>query len=143
MDKEFLDSKTETSGCTLEEYKYIYPRLMGDFTKQYDDYDELTYIDRQIENHSIIMNSCKNGMERISDFDFRRENFDLIEENCGQDKFLEMMSYYEKRASSHKAIISFLETKKVDIYKVQALPIQQTENKNMTNDLFTINKKNF
>lgn len=109
MDKHYLDSKTETSGCTLEEYKYVYPRLMGLFIQQYDDFQELNFIEREIENHFAIMENCKSGISRISAFDFRNERFKTEEE------FFNMVSFYEKRASSHKAIINYLETKKSDI----------------------------
>ncbi|PIF62658.1 hypothetical protein [Flavobacterium sp. 11] len=125
MDKHYLDRKTETSGCTLEEYKYVYPRLMELFIQQYDDFQELNFIEREIENHSANLENCKSGILRISDFDYRRKHFDPIEKNCGQEKFLEMMSYYEKRASSHKAIINYLETKNSDIKEPQSQQINK------------------
>jgi hypothetical protein len=137
MDKDFLDSKTETSGCTLEEYKYVYPRLIEDYTQQYIDYDELTFIDRELDTHSIILKSSKKNMKTISDFDFRREHFDPIEKNCGQEKFLETMSYFEKRVASHKAIISWLETRKLELEKELSSLSQQVEPKIIEQNYFS------
>lgn len=121
MDKKYLDRKTETSDCTLEEYKYIYPRLMKNFVKGYEDFSELSFIEREIENHLANIEVDKNAMITISDFNYRRKHFDPIEINCGQEKFLESMSYFEKSIVSHKAIINYLENKKLEFVSAQQL----------------------
>lgn len=113
MDKEFLDNKTETSGCTLDEYKYVYPRLMNKhITTGVPGRNELQFIRREIENHAIILEGLKKTMLKISDFDYRRENFDPIEVNFGQEKFLNTMASFENMRDNHELIIEYLETKK-------------------------------
>lgn len=116
LDKEYLDSKTETSGCDLDQYKYVYPRLMNNHINTgVAGRNELQFIRREIENHTIILEGLKRTMEKISDLDYRRKNFDPIEVNFGQEKFLNSMRTYENMRDSHELIIEYLESKKLEI----------------------------
>lgn len=118
--KEYLDNKTETSGCTFEEYKHVYPRLMNKhITTGVAGRNELQFIRREIENHAIILEGVKASMLKISDFDYRRLNFDPIEKNFGQEKFLNTMASYENMRDSHELIIEYLETKKSELEATQ------------------------
>lgn len=143
MDKEFLDNKTETSGCTLEEYIYVYPRLMNKhITTGVPGRNELQFIRREIENHTIILEGLKKTMLKISDFDYRRENFDPIEENFGQEKFLNTMASYENMRDNHELIIEYLEFKKSALENDLSPSPKQPEPINLT-DTSIVEKTSF
>lgn len=134
MDEKYLDSITESSSCRLEEYKYVYPRLMKTFTSQFEDFNELTFIKREIENHLTNIESKKNAMSKCIDFYHNGEKFNTNEE------FLIMMSSLEKMIASHDAIISFLETNKqtlqTSIKKIQT----DTKENIFTNNFDSVNE---
>lgn len=116
IDKEFLDRKTETSGCNIEEYKLLYPRLMNEhITTGVPGRNELQFIKREKENHTIILEGLKKTMIKISDFDYRRKHFDPIEENFGQENFLNTMKGLESMRDNHELIIEYLKTKKSEL----------------------------
>ncbi|WP_394776759.1 hypothetical protein [Flavobacterium sp.] len=110
-----LDSIVETSSCTLEEYKYVYPRLMADFVKQWPDFDEITFLEREKHLHFLLIEAYERGRLRISDFEYRRKFFN------SEEDFFNSMSYFEKRIASHKKIRSYLDSKIEDIEKVDVI----------------------
>jgi hypothetical protein len=125
MDKEYLDTISESSSCSLEEYKYVYPRLLRTYVNKLDEcngliFNELIFIEREGKNHLLNMDSKEGTILRISDIEYRRNFFDE-EGVSGESEFLKMMSALETMVTRHKAIIDYLETKKKVITSSQQL----------------------
>jgi hypothetical protein len=131
MDYKYLDTKSETSSCTLEEYKFVYARLMKAFTNKLDEcngmiFNELIFIEREIKNHLMNMVSKEDTMLSISDFEYRRTHFDE-EGVSGELKFLQMMSSLELLVTRHKAIIEHLKTRKNELISSQQNEINNND----------------
>jgi hypothetical protein len=109
MNKDYLDRITESSGCTLEEYKYVYPRLLKTYSDKHVDFYEIRFIEREIKNHSENLEMYESKIEEISEYDYRRDNFRTKED------FLSTYLFFEMIIASHKAIIEYLEIKKVEL----------------------------
>ena len=109
MNKPFLDIITESSGCTLGEYEYVYSRLLENYKIKWNDFEETGFIAKEIKNHSQNLEMYENKIEEITEYKYRKEHFRTHE------VFLSTFSYFEKIIASHKAIIKFLDTKKREL----------------------------
>ena len=115
LKKDDLDILTESSGCNLKEYEYVYPRFLETHKKKWMDYDELDFIEKEIENHQDNMEIHHNLYSRWKNADFEQRDKSFHKEI----DFLNFMSYCQIRIASHKKIISFLEIKKAELVVTQ------------------------
>ncbi len=67
MDTNYLDTIQATNLLTLEEYKYVYPRLMSEYIKLGTDCNEVYFIEEQIEQHFIHIDIAKKHKNNIAD----------------------------------------------------------------------------
>ena len=108
MDTTYLDTIQATNLLTLEEYIYVYPRLMFEYTKLGADCNEMFFIEEQIEQHFIHIDGCKNAKNRISnDYDYKK--YGTFED------WVKTVRSFDIRIVSLKAIIKYLETKKSEL----------------------------
>jgi hypothetical protein len=144
---------------SFKEYLEKYTLALGDFCKNIE-FDEIDFIATEIDCYNVYLTSLsvyKRIRNRFPSDPFLDEDTIFLNTNCtSYDCIVEALknkaigeglNRTDSIISSYKIhfnkIISFLETKRADIYKEQALLIQQTESNNMRDILFEINKKNY
>lgn len=108
MDTTYLDTIQATNLLTLEEYIYVYPRLMFEYTELGADCNEMYFIEEQIEQHFLHIDIAKNSKNRISnDNDYKK--YGTFED------WVKTVRSFDIRIVSLKAIIEYLETKKSEL----------------------------
>jgi hypothetical protein len=119
MDKSLLDTTPATNLLTLKEYIYVYPRLMTEYKKLGEDCSEMYFIEEQIQEHFIYIDSYKNARKRILD-DGYKEKYGTFED------YHLMVRSFDIRVTSLKAIIEYLETKKSELEAPQQIKDNKT-----------------
>lgn len=120
MDKSLLDTTPATNLLTLKEYIYVYPRLMTEYQKLGEDCSEMYFIEEQIQEHFIYIDSYKNARKRILD-DGYKEKYGTYED------YHLMVRSFDIRVTSLKAIIEYLETKKAELGNPHKITIDKPD----------------
>lgn len=108
LDTLYLDTIKTTNLLTLEEYKYVYPRLLSEYIKLGADCNEMYFIEEQIEQHFLHIDSAKKNQNKIrDDFDYRK--YGTFED------WVKTVRSYDIIIVSLKSIIKFLEIKKSEL----------------------------
>ena len=118
MDKSLLDTTPATNLLTLKEYIYVYPRLLTEYRKLGEDCSEMYFIEEQIEQHFIHIDSYKNARKRLSD--------DISFEKYTFENWHKTLRSFDIRIVSLKEIIKFLETKKSELEAPQQIKDNKT-----------------
>lgn len=108
MDTNYLDTIETTNLLTLEEYKYVYPRLMLEYIKLGADCNEMYFIKEQIEQHYLHIDSAKKSQIKISD-DRNYEKYGTFED------WVKTARSFDIIIISLKEIIKFLKQKKQEL----------------------------
>lgn len=108
IDTTYLDTIQGTNLLTLEEYIYVYPRLMSEYLKLGADCNEMYFIEKQIEQHYLHIDIAKKTQEKILD-DRDYKKYGTFED------WVKAARSYDIRIVSLKSIIKFLETKKSEL----------------------------
>lgn len=104
----YLDTIQATNLLTLEEYIYVYPRLMSEYIKLGVDCNEMYFIEEQIEQHYLYIDIAKKNQKLILD-DYDYKKYGTFED------WVKTVRSYDIVIVSLKSIIKFLETKKSEL----------------------------
>lgn len=108
INKPFLDTIKATNLCTLKEYIYVYPRFLAQFQNEWENNTEIRFIEEQIKEHLIHVEIEEEAQKRLLD-DRNNNKYGTLE------NYNSMIRSFDLTVNSLKAIIEYLEIKKVEL----------------------------